>query len=180
MLRAAAPKAGPRAVAGLERQGTLRAVIPRNVDRLHQAAGVPADKVIEIHGNEHRVSCLSCGAGYSREEVYRWIVDGVAVPYCPVCQGILKPDSIAFGQPMVDEVGARALRAVSECDLLIVAGTSLEVQPVASLPLVALRAGTPLLLVNLQPTDFDTFADFVLRGACGSLLPKLIGDEAGS
>lgn len=178
VLRTAQPNAGHRAIAALERQGKLRAVITQNVDRLHQAAGVPPEKVIEIHGNEHRVSCLGCGAGYPREEVYRWIVEGVPAPYCPACQGILKPDSTAFGQPMDEEASARALRAVEECDLLVVAGTSLEVQPVATLPLVALRAGRALLVVNLQATDYDPFADFVLRGTCGALLPQLLGDAS--
>jgi NAD-dependent deacetylase len=173
VLRAAQPNAGHDAIVELERHGKLEAVVTQNVDRLHQRAGVPGGKVIEIHGNEHHVSCLKCGQGYEREEIYRWILNGVEVPYCSSCQGILKPDSVAFGQPMIEEESARALEAVRGCDLLIIAGTSLEVQPVASLPLVALRAGKPLVVVNLRATDYDAFATFVVRGACGAILPEL-------
>lgn len=173
VLRAAQPNAGHDAIGELERHRKLEAVITQNVDRLHQRAGVPDDRVIEIHGNEHRVSCLKCGRGYDREEIYRWILNGVQVPYCSSCQGILKPDSVAFGQPMIEEECNRALEAVRACDLLVIAGTSLEVQPVASLPLVALRAGKPLIVVNLQATDYDAFATFVFRGTCGAILPEL-------
>jgi NAD-dependent deacetylase len=173
VLRAALPNAAHDAIVALEKHEKLRAVVTQNVDRLHQRAGLPEGRVIEIHGNEHTVSCLQCGRTYDREEIYRWILNGTTVPYCSSCQGILKPDSVAFGQPMIEEESARSLEAVRECDLLIVAGTSLEVQPVASLPLVALRAGQPLIVVNLQATDYDPFAKFVFRGTCGAVLPEL-------
>jgi len=173
VLRAALPNAAHDAIAGLDALGKLEAIITQNVDRLHQRAGVADERVIEIHGNEHTVSCLRCGQSYDREEIYRWILHGVDVPYCSRCQGILKPDSVAFGQPMIDEECERALAAVRNADLLIIAGTSLEVQPVASLPVVALRAGTPVLIVNLQATDYDAFAELVLRGSCGALLSEI-------
>ena len=172
-LRTAEPNAGHRAIAELQRRQKLHAVITQNVDRLHQAAGLPPASVIEIHGNEHSVHCLNCGQEYSRDEIYRWIVDGVQVPYCTLCQGILKPDSVAFDQPMPELPSAQALQAIQSCDLLVVAGTSLEVQPVSTLPLLALRAGKPLILVNLQPTDYDAFATVVFRGTCGAILPEL-------
>jgi len=177
VLREARPNAGHDAITELDRAGKLEAVVTQNVDRLHQRAGVPFERVIEIHGNEHHVSCLKCGRGYEREEIHRWILDGTSVPYCSSCQGILKPDSVAFGQPMIEAESERALEAVRSCDLLIIAGTSLEVQPVASLPLVALRAGMPLIVVNLQATDYDPFARFVFRGTCGSVLPELCRSE---
>lgn len=178
-LRTAEPNSGHRAIAELNRRGKLAAVVTQNVDRLHQAAGLPNESVIEIHGNEHAVHCLNCGQEYSRDEIYRWIVDGVQVPYCTLCQGILKPDSVAFGQPMPEQPSAHALHAIQHCDLLIVAGTSLEVQPVSTLPLLALRAGKPLILVNLQPTDYDAFATVVFRGTCGAILPELFAVQRG-
>ncbi len=173
VLRAALPNAGHDAIASLDKLGKLEAVITQNVDRLHQRAGVSAEHVIEIHGNEHTVSCLRCGHSYEREEIYRWILHGVEVPYCSKCQGILKPDSVAFGQPMIEHECERALVAVQRADLLVISGTSLEVQPVASLPLVALRAGTPILVVNLQATDYDAFSELALYGSCGALLPEI-------
>ncbi|MDP6761471.1 MAG: urea transporter [Planctomycetota bacterium] len=179
VLRAAQPNAAHDAIASLDRRGTLEAVVTQNVDRLHQRAGVAFERVVEIHGNEHGVTCLQCGRQYDREEIYRWIQNGVEAPYCSSCQGILKPDSVAFDQPMIESESARALTAVARCDLLIVAGTSLEVQPVASLPLVALRAGKPLIVVNLQATDYDCFAEVVLRGSCGSILPEICREAAG-
>ncbi len=175
VLRTAQPNAAHQAIAELERQGKLLAIVTQNVDRLHQAAGVPGPKVIELHGNEHVVGCLNCGRRFPREDVYQWIVNGVAVPHCPGCQGILKPDSIAFGQPMPAEECQRALDAVRGADLLLVVGTSLSVQPAASLPVLALRQGTRTILVNLEPTDFDPLADVVLRGPCGVMIRELTG-----
>jgi NAD-dependent deacetylase len=173
VLRAALPNAGHDAIASLDALGKIEAVITQNVDSLHQRAGVASERVIEIHGSEHTVSCLLCGHSYDREEIYRWILHGVEVPYCSRCQGILKPNSVAFGQPMIEAECERALQAMQRADLLIIAGTSLEVQPVASLPLVALRAGVPVLVVNFQATDYDAFAELVFQGACGALLPEL-------
>ncbi len=179
LLRTAEPNAAHKAVAELDRLGKLEAVVTQNVDRLHQRAGVPAERVIEIHGSEHSVSCLRCGLSFERETVYRWILEGVAVPYCPSCQGILKPDSVAFGQPLPEEVSQLALAAAEAADLLLIAGTSLEVQPVATLPLAALKRGTPLVMINLERTDYDPFAAFVFRGTCGSILPELCRPEGG-
>lgn len=179
VLRAAEPNPAHRFFAQLEREGRLERVITQNVDRLHQRAGCSDARVLEIHGNELSVSCLRCGASFERGEVFRWLQGGVRVPYCPHCQGILKPDSIAFDQPMPDGPSLEALESVRNCDLLVIAGTSLEVQPIATLPLVALRAGKPVLVVNLQATDYDAFASAVLRGRVGELLPRLLEPPAG-
>lgn len=175
VLRGARPNAAHRAIADLERRGKLLSVVTQNVDRLHQRAGNDAERVIEIHGNEHVVRCLQCGRERSRDEVYRWIINGVAVPHCPACQGILKPDSVAFDQPMPEEASRRALDAVKNADLLLIVGTSLSVQPVASLPLVAMRHGARIIIVNLSPTEMDPFADVTLRGPLSTLLPLITG-----
>jgi len=178
VLRGAEPNPAHRFFEQLARAGKLERVITQNVDRLHQRAGLADELVIEIHGNEQGVSCLRCRARFERAEVFRWIQGGVRVPYCPRCQGVLKPDSIAFDQPMPDGPSLDALAAVRACDLLIVAGTSLEVQPVAALPLVALRERKPLVIVNLQATDYDPFASAVLRGPVGELLPELLSADS--
>jgi NAD-dependent deacetylase len=174
VIRTAEPNAGHRVIADLDRRGKLLAIVTQNVDRLHQRAGVDPERVIELHGNEHRVSCLNCGRSFSRDEIYHWILNGVPVPHCSACQGILKPDSVAFGQPMPEGPSRMALDAVRNADLLMIVGTSLTVQPAASLPLAALRSGTPLLIVNLHSTDYDLFAAAVLRGAAAQVLPKLL------
>ncbi|MCA9002110.1 MAG: urea transporter, partial [Planctomycetes bacterium] len=108
VLRNARANAGHVALAELDKLGKLEAIITQNVDRLHQMAGVDPSRVIEIHGNEQGVTCLKCGRKYTRDEVYDWIVSGVQVPYCTGCQGILKPDSVAFGQPMLEGESRRA------------------------------------------------------------------------
>jgi NAD-dependent deacetylase len=174
VLRTAECNDGHRAIAALHEQGKLLSVVTQNVDCLHQQAGVPADKVIELHGNEHRVSCLSCSFHTSRDEVYRWVLNGADAPYCPECQGILKPDSVAFDQPMPEIESRQSLEAIEQCDLLIIAGTSLAVQPAATLPLIALRAGIPVIVVNLQVTDYDAFAKAAVYGKCGQVLPDLV------
>ena len=174
ILRTAEPNAGHRAVAELHRRGKLRAVVTQNVDRLHQKAGVPDELVIELHGNEHGVSCLNCGKKTTRDEVYRRIVAGAAVPHCTVCQGILKPDSTAFGQPMPEEPSRRAWEALRDADLLLIVGTSLTVQPAAELPFLAIKRGIPVLVCNLDPTDVDPFATVVLRGPAGVLLKEAV------
>ncbi len=174
LLREAQPARGHRALAALERMGKLQGIITQNVDRLHQKAGSSSDRVVEIHGHEFGVTCLNCGAKYSRDEVYRWILHGTEVPYCIHCEGgFLKPDSIAFGQPMPFEASRRALDLIDRCDLLLVAGTSLSVEPVSSLVARAAGRGARLILVNLEPTDFDAVADVVLHGVAGAVLDAI-------
>ncbi|MFT7617044.1 MAG: NAD-dependent deacetylase [Planctomycetota bacterium] len=176
LLREAKPNQAHAALAQLEKMGKLSGIITQNVDRLHQRAGNSTRKVVEIHGNEFGVSCLGCGASYSRDEVYRWILHGTEVPYCLHCQGLLKPDSIAFGQPMVQESSRQALALIDRCDLLIVAGTSLNVEPVASLVARASANGARLIIVNYTPTDFDAVADVLLRGSTGEVLDELVAE----
>ncbi len=176
LLREAKPNKAHRALADLEKIGKLSGIITQNVDRLHQRAGNKAERVVEIHGDEFGVSCLSCGAAYSRDEVFRWILHGTEVPYCLHCQGLLKPDSIAFGQPMKQESSQKALTLIDQCDLLLVAGTSLSVEPVASLVARAASNGAKLIIVNYTATDFDSIADVLLRGSTGDVLEELVDE----
>lgn len=176
ILRQAQPNRAHRALAELERLGKLTGIITQNVDRLHQRAGSKPERVVEIHGNEFGVGCLDCGARYSRDEIYRMILHGTEVPYCLHCQGLLKPDSIAFGQPMGQEESRRALTLIDRCDLLLVVGTSLNVEPVASLVARAAARGVRLIILNYGPTDFDAVSDVLLRGSAGALLDALVGE----
>jgi NAD-dependent deacetylase len=177
LLRDAQPNTGHLALAELERLGKLKGIITQNVDRLHQRAGNTPENVVEIHGNEHGVTCLNCGATYSRDEVYRWVLHGTEVPYCVQCEGgFLKPDSIAFGQPMHFDKSRAALAMADRADCLIVCGTSLSVEPVASLVARTAARGARLIIVNFQPTDFDAIADCVLRGSTSTMLDRLVSD----
>jgi len=175
LLREARPGRGHLALAELERSGKLLGVITQNVDRLHQRAGISPEKVVEIHGNEFGVTCLNCAATYSRDEIYRWVLHGTEVPYCLHCQGgFLKPDSIAFGQPMILAASQSALEMIDRCDLLLVCGTSLTVEPVSSLVARAVANGARLVIVNYQATDFDAVSDVILRGGVGALLDRMV------
>ncbi len=164
LIRDAKPNQDHMFIAELEALGKLQCIITQNVDRLHQKAGNSPNKVVEIHGNELTVGCLNCEMKYSRSEVYEWIRGGVQVPYCHACQGVLKPESVAFGQPMPVEASKLSLDALEGCDLLLVLGTSLEVEPVHYLPVRAVEQGARLAIVTLHPTPFDSLADVVVRG----------------
>jgi NAD-dependent deacetylase len=171
----AEPNAGHRALVALERRGTLHALVTQNIDELHQRAGHTAARVIEVHGTMRRVVCWSCGDRAPMEAALARVRAGEDDPPCDRCGGILKSDTISFGQPLVPEVIEQALRSASECDLLLAIGTTLQVQPVASMVPIAARAGARIVIVNDQPTAMDPLADVVLSGSCGSLLPAVCG-----
>lgn len=177
VIKQARPNMAHLAMTEFEKLGKLTGIITQNVDRLHHKAGVSAEKIIEIHGNELFVSCLKCGAKYSRDEVYHWILNGVKVPYCLQCQGLLKPDSIAFGQPMTRESSIRAFEMTMKCDLFIIAGTSLLVQPAALLPWKAKENGAKMIILNLSSTVYDQHADVLIRDkaakAFGTILDRI-------
>jgi NAD-dependent deacetylase len=170
----ARPNAGHAAIAELERLGKLHALITQNIDGLHQAAGNSAERVIEVHGTVHAVVCLSCGWKGPMRDTLERVRRGEADPPCLRCGGILKSDTISFGQALVPEVIDRAMSAAAEADLLVSVGTSLQVYPVAGAVPMAKRAGARVVIVNAQPTPFDGIADAVLRGAIGEILPRIL------
>ncbi len=174
VIKQARPNMAHLAMNEFEKMGKLTGIITQNVDRLHHKAGVSAEKIIEIHGNELFVSCLKCGAKYSRDEVYHWIINGVKVPYCLQCQGLLKPDSIAFGQPMTRESSVRAFEMTMKCDLFMIVGTSLLVQPAALLPWKARENGAKLMIVNLTSTVYDQHADVLIRGKAAGTFSEIL------
>ncbi len=169
----AAPNAGHRALAELEARGTLHALITQNIDGLHQRAGVSADKVIEVHGTLHQVVCLECGWRGAMQETLDRVRAGEADPPCLECSGVLKSDTISFGQQLIPEVIGRAMRVAAEGDLFIAVGTTLQVFPVAGAVPIALDAGARLLIINAEPTQFDEVADAVIRAPIGEVLPVL-------
>ena len=169
----AQPNAGHAALVSLERRGNLHAITTQNIDGLHQLAGNSPDRVIEVHGTVHQVVCLSCGWKGPIQETLDRVRAGEEDPPCRRCSGILKSDTISFGQALVPEVLARAAIAASDCDMMIAIGTSLQVYPVAGLVPEAKAAGARIVIINAEPTPFDSIADAVIRDSITQVLPLI-------
>jgi NAD-dependent deacetylase len=151
----------------------LLAVVTQNVDGLHQKAGHHPSKVIEVHGTMHRARCWECGDIRSMLEAVERVRAGDPDPRCQLCGGVLKSDTILFGEPLVREVIDAALRAADDCDLLIAAGTSLAVFPAANVVPRAKAAEARVIIANAEPTGMDRFADAVLLGPLAETMPAL-------
>jgi NAD-dependent deacetylase len=171
----AQPNAGHHALVRLEQRGRLHALVTQNIDGLHQRAGNSPDLVVEVHGTVHTAVCLSCGARQAMSTVLERVRAGEEDPPCLGCGGILKSDTISFGQPLVPSVIDRAMRAAAEADCLLAVGTSLQVYPIATAVPAAKSAGAIIIIVNAEPTAFDAIADVGLDGSISELLPALIG-----
>lgn len=161
-------------LAELEKRNKLSTIITQNVDGLHQKAGSSCDKIIEIHGNIFSVSCLHCFKDYSREEISQLIKRGVSVPYCSFCQGILKSDTIAFGQNLPEHWSAKALMATLKSNLFIVIGSSLLVQPASYLVVKAKEVGAKIVIINLMATPYDMYADVVIYTNAKETMLKIL------
>lgn len=170
VLREAKPNAAHRALARLEQRGDLRALITQNIDGLHQAAG--SLRVLELHGNTRRIRCMRCGNACTMDEAYRQLETRLP-PVCSGCEGPLKPDVVFFGEALPRGVLDEALAEARSCDLLLVVGSSLVVQPAATLPVAAKEAGARLVIVNRDPTPLDPLADLVIHSAASELLGAL-------
>jgi NAD-dependent deacetylase len=170
----AKPNAGHLALAELEKRGKLHALITQNIDELHQLAGNSAALVIEVHGSMRRFMCWGCGMRGPMQRVLERVRAGEEDPKCRDCGGILKSDTISFGQQLVPEVIDRALRVAAEADVFIAVGTSLQVYPIAGTFDLARSAGAKTVIMNAQPTPFDDEADAVLPGSISELLPALV------
>jgi NAD-dependent deacetylase len=170
----ARPNTGHLAIVELERRGKLHALITQNIDGLHQKAGNSPERVIEVHGTVHDVVCLSCGGKGPMQVTLDRVRAGEADPACEDCGGILKSDTISFGQQLVPEVIDRAMQAAAEGDLFISVGTSLQVYPIAGTVQIAKQARARVVIVNAEPTPFDPVADAVLRTPIGETLPSLL------
>ncbi len=167
------PNDGHRALAELEKCGKLHALITQNIDGLHQRAGVSSAKVIEVHGTLHRVMCLSCGWRGPMQETLDRVRAGEEDPQCLECSGLLKSDTISFGQQLIPEVIERAMTVAAEGDLFIAIGSTLQVYPVAGAVPRALDAGARVVIINAGATQFDEVADAVVRLPIGEVLPVL-------
>jgi NAD-dependent deacetylase len=169
MLTDAAPNEGHRALAELERRGLLRAVVTQNIDLLHRRAG--SREVVEVHGSIATSSCPRCGLSHPLEQV---LLLAEGPPRCSACAAVLKPDVVFFGELLPPAAMERATALARRAALLLVVGSSLEVHPVAGLPLETLEAGGALAIVNRGATPFDDRADVRLDGSAGELLADLV------
>lgn len=180
--RQARPNAAHEAVASLETSGVPVRVITQNVDGLHQLAGVPERKVLELHGSSRDVVCTQCAAGMTMDAALERVAAGETDPACEACGGILKSATVMFGQALDPEVLGEAVSVAKACDVLVAVGTSLQVQPAASLAGLAAEHGARLVVVNAEPTPYDEVADEVVREPIGEALPRVLDElrESGS
>jgi NAD-dependent deacetylase len=171
----AEPNRGHRAVAHLVRQGKVASVITQNIDGLHQASGVPEDRVIELHGNATYAACLDCDEIYGLDAIRAAFERDETLPVCDTCGGIVKLATISFGQPMPEAEMARAEAETLAADLFLVMGSSLVVYPAAALPVLAKRRGAQLAILNREATEVDELADLVIHGEIGPVLGAAVG-----
>ena len=178
-LVGAPPNQGHRAIVDLHRGGLLLAVVTQNIDGLHQAAGLPSELVIELHGSAHTIRCMSCRSTSSAAEVQRRLETTTGIPPCLVCGGILRTATILFGETIPPEPLERAIAVARACDLMVVVGSSLVVNPAAKIPVLAKQRGAKLAIINRTPTPLDALADVRLAAEAGSTLAAIVAGVSG-
>ena len=176
----AEPNAGHMALVELEKRKKLHALITQNIDELHQMAGNSPSLVIEVHGTMRKFMCWGCGMRGPMQKVLDRVEAGEEDPKCRDCGGILKSDTISFGQQLVPEVIDRAMQVSAQADFFLAVGTSLQVYPIAGAVDIARAAGARLVIVNAQPTPFDDVADAVFNASISETLPAILGSAARS
>ncbi|WP_062984673.1 SIR2 family NAD-dependent protein deacylase [Nocardia anaemiae] len=172
----AQPNAAHTALADLERAGRTIAIITQNIDRLHQRAGSSSGRVIEIHGNMFEVVCVGCEYQTSMAATLARVAAGEADPPCPACGGILKSATIMFGQQMDPRTMTKAALTAETSDIFLAVGSSLQVEPAASMCAIAVEGGADLVIVNAEPTPYDSIATEVIREPIGTALPRLVAE----
>lgn len=170
VISRAQPNQAHLALARLEQSGVLKAVITQNIDGLHQAAG--SRNVLELHGNTRRIICLSCGDALDMDAVFDMLSDQLP-PRCPACKGTLKPDVVFFGESLPTDILESSVALAKVCDLLVVIGSSLVVQPAAALPVMAKGNGAKVVIINRDPTPLDSLADLVFHDSATNVFSQL-------
>jgi len=169
-IRGAEPNPGHYALAELEQIGVLKALITQNIDNLHRVAG--SRNVIEIHGNSYKIRCIAC---HSRYEAKDFRIKEIP-PRCPECGGVLKDDTVMFGEPIPPDVLSRCYEETQKCDCMLVVGTSGIVYPAAALPISVKQGGGVLVEVNPRETELTTLSDIIIRASSGEALPILVNE----
>jgi NAD-dependent deacetylase len=167
----AQPNAAHRALVDLEAAGRLATVITQNIDGLLQRAG--ATDVVELHGNIYTATCVRCYRVFASDHFAHSLINEGRVPHCPACGNVLKPNVILFGEALPVQALMAARRAIYRCDLMIVAGSSLEVAPASDLPLAVLARRAQLIIINREPTFLDDQADVLIHDDLAAVLPAL-------
>ncbi len=172
MLKAQ-PNKGHLAIAKLVHLGTVSTIITQNIDGLHAAAGVPAEQIVELHGNATSARCLECDVRFELAPIKDAFVTEGRLPVCD-CGGHIKTATISFGQQMPEEPMRRANEAAEDCDLFIAVGSSLVVYPAAAFPLIAKQNGAQLVIINREATEQDAYADLVINAEIGATMAKVV------
>ncbi len=168
------PNPAHRAIVKLEKMGKLNCLITQNIDNLHQKAGNSPDLVIELHGTAMYVLCMDCGKRWPRGDIQEWLEQGVEIPLCDECGGIMKSATVSFGQPMPEAETMEAQRRAQQSEVFIVVGSSLVVFPAAQMPMIAKQNGAKLIIINLGETAYDKHADVRISGKAGEVMEHLI------
>ncbi len=178
-IRDARPNAVHDAVVRLDRMGKIRQVVTQNIDGLHARAGLPRERLVELHGTNLEVECQRCGRRSDPEPHFEAFRRSGRPPVCP-CGGLLKPATISFGQALRADDLARAEQAARDCDLVVALGSTLSVYPAAEFPLLAARRGVPYAIVNRGPTNHDDLPEVTLRieGDVGMVFPAAVASLA--
>jgi len=169
-LQKARPNNAHKAILAIEKMNKLKGIITQNIDGLHQMAGSDPGLIVELHGNNRETICLSCGEISEWQIVYRRLQAGETAPLCKKCQGFLKPNTISFGQSLVTQVLNTALKWSKECDLLLALGSTLVVEPAASIPRLAKQNGAQLVIITLSETPLDGMADLKIEAKVGECM----------
>jgi NAD-dependent deacetylase len=178
-LKGSKPNKAHMALARMEEAGKLKCVITQNIDGLHQDAGNSPGNVIELHGTNRKATCLECSKTWPIEELQERVEAGDLDPRCDVCDGYIKPATVSFGQSMPEAELRRAFEQAQACDLMLMVGSSLQVEPAASIPPAAHNAGARLIFINRTPTPWDHIADVLFGENAGDVLEELANRLAG-
>jgi len=171
-ITAAKPNVAHQGIADLEQAGYVKTVITQNIDGLHKRAG--SSNVLEVHGSFETLTCTSCFHKYNSDQYLATYLTRGEIPYCASCHHVLKPDVILFGEQLPAAIWLKALEASKKCDLMIVAGSSLEVLPVAGLPMRAIEHGAHLIIINQSVTYLDVRADVVFNEDVAEIIPEIV------
>jgi NAD-dependent deacetylase len=173
------PNPGHIALAELEKAGIIKCIITQNIDALHEKAG--SNRVLEYHGSFMKLRCIKCGTRFFREQfdIERLRQEDALPPRCPNCKGIVKSDTVSFGEPIPSDVAYESVGEAERCDLMLICGTSAVVYPFASLPSIARqRSGVTIVEINAEPTPLtrDGISDYLIRGKTGEILPAIAAE----
>jgi NAD-dependent deacetylase len=173
-LKDARPNAAHKALAEMEKLGKLKCLITQNIDGLHQDAGNSPERVIELHGTNREAVCLECRKRWPIEEIDCCLESLDFEPTCDACNGLVKPATVSFGQAMPEEEMMRSFQCAQECDLLFMIGSSLQVEPAASVPRVAHESGAKLIYINRTETPSDQIATVIFRENAGEVMEAIL------